>query len=167
MTKPYFDQAQGLDDVTKMQYVDIHTWMLFDILLKADKMSMANSLELRVPFLDKKMLDIALQLPSKYRVTKESTKLALRKAAIQQLPPKTANKKKLGFPVPLNDWLKQDKYYQQVKTMFQSEDAKKFFNQEYILQLLEDHKSGKKGNMKKVWSVYCFLLWYNEFFVKR
>lgn len=67
MTKPYFDQAQGLDDVTKMQYVDIHTWMLFDILLKADKMSMANSLELRVPFLDKKMLDIALQLPSKYR----------------------------------------------------------------------------------------------------
>ena len=167
MTKPYFDQAQGLDDVTKMQYVDIHTWMLFDILLKADKMSMANSLELRVPFLDKKMLDIALQLPSKYRVTKESTKLALRKAAIQQLPPKTANKKKLGFPVPLNDWLKQDKYYQQVKTVFQSEDAKKFFNQEYILQLLEDHKSGKKGNMKKVWSVYCFLLWYNEFFVKR
>ena len=167
MTKPYFDKAKNLDDVTKMQYVDIHTWMLFDILLKADKMSMANSLELRVPFLDKKMLDIAMQLPSQYRVTKESTKLALREAAIRQLPPKTANKKKLGFPVPLNDWLKQDKYYEQVKAMFKSDAAKKFFNQDYILTLLEDHKSGKHGNMKKVWSVYCFLLWYDEFFVKR
>ena len=166
-TKPYFDKAESLDDVTKMQYVDIHTWMLYDILLKADKMSMANSLELRVPFLDKKMLDVALQIPAKYRVSREMTKIALRKAAIRQLPPKTANKKKLGFPVPLNDWLKQDKYYRQVKEMFESSEAKIFFNQDYILKLLEDHKEGKRGNMKKVWSVYCFLLWYHEFFVKR
>jgi asparagine synthase (glutamine-hydrolysing) len=166
-TKPFFDKAQNLDDVTKMQYVDIHTWMLYDILLKADKMSMANSLELRVPFLDKKMLDVAMQIPAKYRVSKEMTKIALRKAAIRQLPAKTANKKKLGFPVPLNDWLKQDTYYNQVKEMFLSDEAKEFFNQEYILKLLNDHKEGKRGNMKKVWSVYCFLLWHHEFFVKR
>ncbi len=167
MTKPYFEKAKGLDDVTKMQYVDIHTWMLFDILLKADKMSMANSLELRVPFLDKKMLDLALQIPAKYRVTKESTKLALRQAALRELPPKTANKKKLGFPVPLNDWLRQDTYYGMVKAAFESDEAARFFNQAYILHLLEEHKSGKNGNMKKIWSVYCFLLWYQEFFVKR
>lgn len=167
LTRPYFDKAKDLDDVTKMQYVDIHTWMLFDILLKADKMSMANSLELRVPFLDKKMLDIALQLPSRYRVTKESTKLALRQAALRELPPKTANKKKLGFPVPLNDWLRQDQYYTMVKAAFKSDAAARFFNQDYILHLLEEHKSGKNGNMKKIWSIYCFLLWYNEFFVRR
>lgn len=166
-TKPYFDQVQDLDDVTKMQYVDIHTWMLHDILLKADKMSMANSLELRVPFLDRKMLEVAMQIPAKYRVSKEMTKIALRKAAIRQLPPKTANKKKLGFPVPLNDWLKQDKYYQLVKEAFESDEAALFFNREYILKLLEDHREGKRGNMKKVWSVYCFLLWYREFFVNR
>lgn len=164
-TKPYFDKVRFLDDVTKMQYVDIHTWMLHDILLKADKMSMANSLELRVPFLDKKMLEVALQIPSRYRVTKECTKLALRHAALRQLPSKTANKKKLGFPVPLNDWLKQEKFYRPIKEAFQSETAGQFFNRDYILKLLEDHKEGKNGNMKKVWSIYSFLLWYDAFFV--
>ncbi|MBS7174670.1 Asparagine synthetase [glutamine-hydrolyzing] 1 [uncultured Ruminococcus sp.] len=166
-TKPYFDQAAKLDDVSKMQYVDIHTWMLYDILLKADKMSMANSLELRVPFLDKKMLEVAMQIPAKYRVSREMTKIALRKAAIRQLPPKTANKKKLGFPVPLNDWLKQEPYYRQVAEAFQSEEAKLFFDQAYIMKLLQDHKDGKRGNMKKIWSVYCFLLWYREYFINR
>jgi len=167
LTKPYFDKVKKLDDVTKMQYVDIHSWMLFDILQKADKMSMANSLELRVPFLDREMLKVAMQIPARYRVTKQATKLALRQAAIRQLPPKTANKKKLGFPVPLNDWLKQDEYYQRVKDTFNKDYAKKFFNTDYALQLLEDHKAGKSANMKKVWSIYCFLLWYEEFFIKR
>lgn len=165
-TKPYFDKVSHIDDVSKMQYVDIHSWMLFDILQKADKMSMANSLELRVPFLDKEVLKVAMQIPSRYRVTKQVTKLALRQAALKQLPPKTANKKKLGFPVPLNDWLKQDNYYQRVKDTFQKDYVKEFFNQEYILKLLEDHRAGST-NMKKVWSVYSFLLWYDEFFIKR
>ena len=139
----------------------------YDILLKADKMSMANSLELRVPFLDKKMLEVAMQIPAKYRVSREMTKIALRKAAFRQLPPKTANKKKLGFPVPLNDWLKQEPYYRQVAEAFQSEEAKLFFDQAYIMKLLQDHKDGKRGNMKKIWSVYCFLLWYREYFINR
>lgn len=165
--KPYFDKVKKLDDVTKMQYVDIHSWMLFDILQKADKMSMANSLELRVPFLDREMLKVAMQIPARYRVTKLATKVALRQAAIKQLPPKTANKKKLGFPVPLNDWLKQDEYYQRVKDTFNKDYAKEFFNTEYALLLLEDHRNGKSANMKKVWSIYSFLLWYEEFFIKR
>lgn len=165
--KPHFDQVKHLDDITKMQYVDMHSWSLFDILQKADKMTMANSLELRAPFLDKEMLKVALQIPVQYRVTGQGTKLALRKAALKQLPPKTANKKKLGFPVPLNDWLKIDEYYQRVKVTFQQSYAKEFFNMDYALQLLEDHKSGKSPNMKKVWSIYCFLLWYEEFFIKR
>lgn len=167
MTKPYFDKVKDLDDVTKMQYVDMHTWMLFDILLKADKMSMANSLELRVPFLDREMLNVALSLPSKYRVTMGSTKLALRRAAIRELPPKTANKKKMGFQTPLNDWLNTDLYYDHVRSVFESDNAAIFFDQKYILKLLEDHKKGKPSTMKKVWSVYCFLLWYDEYFVKR
>lgn len=166
-TKPYFDKTEHLDAVSKVQYVDIHTWMLFDILQKADKMSMANSLELRVPFLDREVLKVAMQIPTRYRVTKTATKLALRQAAIRQLPPKTANKKKLGFPVPLNDWLKQEEFYNRVKDTFNRDYASEFFNRDYALQLLEDHRSGKSPNMKKVWSVYCFLLWYEEYFIKR
>ena len=164
--KPYFDEVAGLDEPTQLQYVDIHTWMLYDILQKADRMSMANSLELRVPFLDKEMLELSVQIPTRYRVEGETTKVALRRAALKQIPERTANKKKLGFPVPLNDWLRQDKYYQIVKQMFESKEAAKFFNQKAIIKLLEDHKAGKALNMKKIWTVYSFLLWYEEFFVK-
>lgn len=165
-TKPYFDEVQNEDDITKMQYVDIRTWLVQDILVKADRMSMANSLELRVPFLDREMLKLALQIPSKYRVNRETTKLALRGAAAKQLPEKTAKMRKTGFLTPLNDWLKRDEFYTAVKEKFQSDTAKQFFNQEYILKLLEDHKAGTAHNMKKVWSVYCFILWYEKFFIE-
>ena len=155
----------GLDEPTQLQYVDMQTWMLYDILQKADRMSMANSLELRVPFLDKKMLELAVTLPSRYRAHGEVTKVALRGAAVKQIPERTANKKKLGFPSPLSDWLMQDKYYRLVKDAFTGEIAAKFFNQEAILSLLEDHKAGRAHNMKKIWSVYSFILWYEQFFV--
>jgi len=164
--KTYFDRVKGLDDISKMQFVDIHSWLQFDILQKADKMSMANSLELRVPFLDKEMLKVAMRIPSRYRVTRTLTKVALRKAAAAQLPAKTANMKKLGFPVPLNDWLKQDEFYQRVKDMFARPFAAEFFNPAVITRLLEEHRQGRH-NMKKIWSVYCFLLWYEEYFIKR
>ncbi len=165
-TKPYFDEVKDEDDITKMQYVDIRTWLVQDILVKADRMSMANSLELRVPFLDREMLKLALQIPSKYRVNRETTKLALRGAAAKQLPEKTAKMRKTGFLTPLNDWLKRDEFYGMVKEKFQSDTAKQFFNQDYILKLLEDHKAGTAHNMKKVWSVYCFILWYEKFFIE-
>ena len=164
--KPLFERVKDLDEPSQLQYVDIYTWMLYDILQKADRMSMANSLELRVPFLDKRMLELAMQIPSRYRVQGETTKVALRGAALKQLPERTANKKKLGFPVPLNDWLREDKYYTMVKEKFENSPAACYFNQEAILKLLEQHKAGQ-NHMQPIWSVYSFLLWYDEFFVKR
>ena len=164
-SKRYFDDVSNLDEPTQLQYVDMHTWMIYDILLKADRMSMANSLELRVPFLDKKMLELSTRIPSRYRAANETTKIALRGAAIKQLPERTANKKKLGFPVPLNDWLREDKYYNKVKAAFQSDIAEKFFVTSELIKLLDDHKSGKALNMQKIWSFYTFILWYEQFFV--
>ena len=164
-SKRYFDDVSNLDEPTQLQYVDMHTWMIYDILLKADRMSMANSLELRVPFLDKKMLELSTRIPSRYRAANETTKIALRGAAIKQLPERTANKKKLGFPVPLNDWLREDKYYNKVKAAFQSDIAEKFFVTSELMKLLDDHKSGKALNMQKIWSFYTFILWYEQFFV--
>ena len=164
-SKRYFDEVSNLDEPTQLQYVDMHTWMIYDILLKADRMSMANSLELRVPFLDKKMLELSTRIPSRYRAANETTKIALRGAAIKQLPERTTNKKKLGFPVPLNDWLREDKYYNKVKAAFQSDIAEKFFVTSELMKLLDDHKSGKALNMQKIWSFYTFILWYEQFFV--
>ena len=164
-SKRYFNEVSNLDEPTQLQYVDMHTWMIYDILLKADRMSMANSLELRVPFLDKKMLELSTRIPSRYRAANETTKIALRGAAIKQLPERTANEKKLGFPVPLNDWLREDKYYNKVKAAFQSDIAEKFFVTSELMKLLDDHKSGKALNMQKIWSFYTFILWYEQFFV--
>ena len=165
--KPYFDQVKGLDEPTQLQWVDIHTWMLYDILLKADRMSMANSLELRVPFLDREMLELALSIPVEYRSSKSETKIALRAAALEQLPESVAKRRKLGFPVPLNDWLRQDKYYNMVREKFEGPVAEKFFNVPELLKLLDAHKAGKNGGMTQIWSFYSFILWYELFFVRR
>lgn len=167
-SKRYFDEVPDLDEPTQLQYVDMHTWMIYDILLKADRMSMANSLELRVPFLDKKMLELSTRIPTRFRAdcATETTKKALRSAAIKQLPERTANKKKLGFPVPLSDWLREDKYYNKVKAAFQSDIAEKFFVTKELMKLLDNHKAGKARNMQKIWSFYTFIVWYDQFFVK-
>lgn len=165
LSRHHFEKVTHLDEPTQLQYVDMQTWMLYDILQKADRMSMANSLELRVPFLDKKMLELAVTLPTKYRIDGNITKVALRAAALRQLPERTAHKKKLGFPVPLNDWLRQDEYYNRVKVAFESEIADKFFNRDAIMALLNDHKNGASRNMKKIWTIYTFILWYEQFFV--
>ena len=164
-SKRYFDEVPHLDEPTQLQYADMHTWMIYDILLKADRMSMANSLELRVPFLDKKMLELSVRIPTRYRAANETTKIALRRAAIKQMPERTANKKKLGFPVPLSDWLREDKFYNKVKEAFTSEISEKFFVTEELMKLLDDHKNGKALNMQKIWSFYTFILWYEQFFV--
>lgn len=163
--KPYFDTVADLDEPTALQWVDMHTWMLYDILLKADRMSMANSLELRVPFLDREMLELALSIPRRYRCDEEHTKIALRAAALRQLPESVAKRRKLGFPVPLNDWLRQDKYYAMVREKFAGPVAERFFNTEAILRLLDDHKAGRAKNMTKIWSIYSFILWYELYFV--
>ena len=163
VTKEYYDKVQDKDMVTKMQFVELHTWLAGDILLKADKMSMAHSLELRVPFLDKKIMDLAEKIPVEYRVSKENTKLALRNAAMRAMPKETANKKKLGFPVPIRVWLKEDKYYNKVRGYFEGEASKKYFNTDALIKLLDEHKSGKRDNSRKIWTVFSFLLWYEQF----
>ena len=163
-TKQFYDRVTDYDDITKMQYLDINTWMVGDILLKADRMSMANSLELRVPFLDKEVFGVARTIPYQLRVNKENTKYAMRKAALRHMPKASAEKKKLGFPVPTRVWLKDEKYYNIVKETFNSPTAKQFFNSEELIKFLDDHFSGKEDNSRKVWTVYIFLVWYEIYF---
>lgn len=165
-SKPVFDKVAHLDPASQTQYADIHVWMAYDILVKADRMSMAHSLELRVPFLDKEVLETAMQIPAKYRATKEQTKTALRYAAAKHIPERSAKMVKRGFPVPLDELLRQDEYYNTVKEEFESENANLFFDTEELMKLLDSHKAGKH-NMRKIWMIYSFLLWYKEFFVKR
>ncbi|HIV42389.1 MAG TPA: asparagine synthase (glutamine-hydrolyzing) [Candidatus Mediterraneibacter guildfordensis] len=169
VTRPLYDRVKGKDPVTKMQYVDLHLWLVHDILMKGDKMGMANSIEVRVPFLDRKVLELAETLPLKYKVRAPRTKVALRAAADRSIRSKTAEKKKLGFPIPIRVWLKEDKYYRRVREMFVSEAAEKFFRTDRLLKMLDDHKNGKNHNEKtdnsrKIWTVYIFLVWYDRFF---
>ena len=164
VTAPLYERVEGKDSVTKMQYLDIHLWLVHDILMKGDKMGMANSLEVRVPFLDKNVMALAETLPLKYRVNPPKTKIALRAAADRVIQKKTADKKKLGFPIPIRVWLREEKYYERVKTMFQSEEAAQFFELTYLNKLIEEHKTGKHDNSRKIWTVYIFLIWYDRFF---
>jgi asparagine synthase (glutamine-hydrolysing) len=164
LTRPFYDQVKDLDDTTKMQYIDLNFWMLGDILLKTDKMSMANSLESRVPFLDKEVFRVARTVPTRYKVTADETKFAMRKAANRYVPEAWAKKKKLGFPVPIRVMLKEDRYYNIVKKAFTGDTAAQFFHTEELVKLLEIHKSGKADTSRKIWTVYMFLLWYDVYF---
>ena len=164
LTKPYYDKVKDLDDVTRMQYIDINFWLIGDILLKADKMSMAHSLEVRVPFLDKKVFEVARHIPTEYKVNQHNTKYAMRMAAHRYLPDMVAEKKKLGFPVPIRIWIKDEKYYNMIKKAFTSDAANEFFNTDLLVQYLDEHKEGKADNSRKIWTVYMFLVWYNDFF---
>ena len=162
----FYSEVKDKDTVTKMQYLDINMWLMGDILLKADKTSMANSLELRVPFLDKKVMEFAQTIPLNNRVNTVTTKLALRKAAEKTLPKRTATKDKLGFPVPIRVWLKEEQYYNLVKETFTSPAAEKYFDTARLVALLDLHKSGKADVSRKIWTVYTFLVWYEQFFIK-
>ena len=164
VTKKTYDDFKNEKDIVKMQAIDIDFWLMKDILLKADKMTMASSLEGRVPFIDKEVFNVASTLPIEYKVTKENTKVALRDAAKEVIPNESYKKKKLGFPVPVREWMKEKDFYEMIKTSFKSQYASKFFNQEYILNLLEEHYTGKKDNYRKIWTIYCFLTWYNVYF---
>ena len=159
-----YAQVKGLNDIAKMQYIDINFWLQGDILLKADKMSMAHSLESRVPLVDIEVFDYSKKMPINYRCNKKATKYAFRIAAKRHLPEATANKKKLGFPVPIRVWLKEDKYFNIVKEAFESEASRQFFNTDRIMSLLKDHKAGKVDNSRKIWTIYVFLVWYKVYF---
>ena len=164
LTKPFYDKVKHLDDTTKMQYIDMNFWLIGDILLKGDKMSMRHSLECRVPFMDREVYRVARTIPTKYKLAGGTTKYALREAAKRHIPEATAMKKKLGFPVPITVWLKEDKYFNKVKNMFENDFAAEFFDKSQIVKLLDDHRAGKADNSRKIWTIYVFLVWYDVYF---
>lgn len=164
ITAPLYARVKDKDPVTKMQYVDLHIWLVHDILMKGDKMGMANSLEVRVPFLDREVMKLASTLPLSYKVQAPRTKVALRMAADKVIRRQTAEKKKLGFPIPIRVWLRDPRYYEKVKVMFESESAKQFFDTALLKELLEEHIAQKHDNSRKIWTVYIFLIWYERFF---
>jgi len=164
ITRPFYAQVKHEDDTTKMQYIDTHLWMPGDILLKADKMSMAHSLEVRVPLLDREVFRVASCLPLKHKVSRKATKIAFRKAAESSIPETTANRRKLGFPVPIRVWLREGKFFNIVQEKFNSKVSEEYFNTEALIKLLNEHYSGKHDNSRKIWTVYMFLLWHDEYF---
>ena len=165
LTRPYYEKIQKYDDVAKMQYIDFNFWLIGDILLKADKMSMANSLEVRVPFLDRPLVSSVINMPAKYKIVGNQTKYAFREVCKEVLPEKWASKKKLGFPVPIREWIKEEDVYNDIYEKFMT--SEEFFKPKKIIKLLEDHKNEKRDNSRKIWTIYLFLVWYQEYFVKR
>ncbi|MDD2434668.1 MAG: asparagine synthase (glutamine-hydrolyzing) [Bacilli bacterium] len=165
ITKPIFDKVKNKDDVTKMQYLDMHLWLPHDILLKADKMTMAHSIEVRAPLLDIEVMKIASKIPTNYKISHGTTKYIFRECTNKELPEEWAKRPKLGFPVPFTQWIKEDKYYNLIKKEFTQSYTKEFFNQDEILKLLEDHYHNKTNNGRKIWTIYAFLLWYKVYFL--
>lgn len=163
ITRPIYDKAKGLSELEKKQYLDLNLWLPGDILLKADKMSMAHSLELRVPYLDKDVMAEAQEVPSNYKIDGRYTKAVLRTAANRTLPDEWAHRPKKGFPVPIRQWLREDKYYSIVKKHFESDVAAEYFDQNALMKLLNDHKSGAANNQRKIWTVFTFLTWHRQF----
>ena len=147
-----------------MQTADILTWMQQDILLKADKMSMASSLELRVPFLDREVFALASTLPASQRVGRHETKIALRAAAARTLPETTAAMPKQGFVTPLAQWLREEPWRSQVREVLNSERSRRFFRADRLNALLDEHQRSACSHMKKIWSACCFLIWHEQYF---
>ncbi|MBL0387026.1 asparagine synthase (glutamine-hydrolyzing) [Tumebacillus sp. ITR2] len=165
ITQPYYDRASNYDPVTQMQYIDFHTWLPGDILMKADKMTMANSLELRVPFLDKEVFEFASKIPMQYRLMNGTTKYVLREAVKDILPREVAERPKLGFPIPTRQWLRNE-HYNWARELIASSNVDHLINKQYVLNLLEEHKKGIRDNARKVWTVLMFLLWH-QIYVER
>ncbi len=164
LTAPVYARVKDKTELEKKQYLDLNLWLPGDILLKADKMSMAHSLELRVPFLDKNVMEMARKIPSDYKINEKNTKYVLRQAANRILPDDWANREKIGFPVPIKFWLREDKYYNLTREYFNSPSASGFFDIGALNGLLEKHRSGEENNGRKIWTALTFLIWYKRFF---
>ncbi|WP_300411238.1 asparagine synthase (glutamine-hydrolyzing) [Lagierella sp.] len=167
VTKEFFKCLVNKTTLQKKQLLDMKYWLPGNILLKGDKMSSCWSLEVRTPFLDKKVYDVASSIPDKYKVNGDDFKIALRRAAEKVMPEDWSNRKKVGFPVPIRYWLRQEKYYNIMKEEFNSPTAKEFFHTEMLMKLLDDHFHEKAMNQRFLWTVYVFLIWYKEFFINR
>lgn len=166
ITKEIYKRASEYDDVTKMQYLDIHTWLRGNILMKADKMTMANSLELRVPFIDTKVFEFAATIPTKYKIANGTTKHVLREAMKDFLPAEIKSKKKLGFPVPTRTWLKSE-FYQWAKELIFESKVDNLINKAYVLYMLDEHREGNADYSRKIWTILVFMLWHQIFIEQR
>lgn len=164
VTKDVYNEFKNYSNIDKMQAIDINFWLMKDILLKADRMTMASSIEGRVPFIDKEVFKVASHLPFDYKVTKENTKVALRAAAKEVIPTEAYKKKKLGFPVPVREWIKEGDFKEEVEKTLNSDVANKYFNTKIINKMFEEHINGKKDNYRKIWTIYTFIKWYQVFF---
>ena len=164
VTKDIYNEFKNYSNIDKMQAIDINFWLMKDILLKADRMTMASSIEGRVPFIDKEVFKVASHLPFDYKVTKENTKVALRAAAKEVIPTEAYKKKKLGFPVPVREWIKEGDFKEEVEKTLNSDVANKYFNTKIINKMFEEHINGKKDNYRKIWTIYTFIKWYQVFF---
>jgi len=164
VTAPHYARVQHLDDITKMQYLDIKLWLDGDILNGAEKITAAHGLQVHTPLLSRELFDIAARTPTKYRMSLADTKIAFRRAAMRKLPPAVAQKRKLGFPVPIRVWLREEKWATQVREVFQSETAREYFNVDELLKLVDQHVASKFDHSRKIWTIYCFLVWHKEFF---
>lgn len=162
---PVYDRVQDFCDLSKRQYLDMNMWLPGDILLKADKMCMAHSLELRVPFLDKKVMEFAQHIPARFRVNENGNKQVVRHAANRVLPDEWATRPKKGFPVPLKFWLREQKYYDYVKEYFTAPWAEEFFDTSKLMQMLDDHFEGRALNQRKIYTALTFLIWYKCYFI--
>jgi asparagine synthase (glutamine-hydrolysing) len=167
LVKYIYDETEGLDPLTKMSDVDIQIWLEGDIYLNVDKMSTACGLEIRMPLTDRRIFDIASRMPSKYKVNDETNKVAFRTAAAKVLPDEIAFRKKLGFIVPIRIWLADERYNADVRNKFRSDMAAQFFDLDEINAIFDDYVGGNSDNWRKVWTIYTFLVWYEEYFVKR
>ena len=167
LVKEIYKENEGLDPLARMSDVDIQIWLEGDIYLNVDKMSTAAGLEIRMPLTDRRIFDIASRMPSEYKVDGEQNKIAFRTAAAKVLPEEIAFRKKLGFIVPIRIWMADERYNGDVREKFRSRTAEKFFHLEEINGILEDYLGGNSDNWRKVWTIYTFLVWYEEYFVKR
>ena len=167
VAREIYEETEGLDPLSKMSDVDIQIWLEGDIYLNVDKMSTAAGLEIRMPLTDRRIFDIASRMPSRYKVNEEQNKVAFRTAAAKVLPEEIAFRKKLGFIVPIRIWMADDRYNQDVRRLFNSEIAEKFFDVEAINEIFADYVGGNSDNWRKVWTIYTFLVWYEEYFIKR
>ena len=161
---PYYKEVKNKDELTKKMYFDFHFWLPQDILLKADKMSMSHSLELRVPLLDQDLFNHSKVVPSKFMVRKKQTKYMFRDIALEKLPEDWAKRRKLGFPVPFSKWIREEKFYNKVKELFNENFVSEFFDKEFINKLLTDHYNNKVNNGRKIYNIYIFLVWYKVYF---
>lgn len=164
ITRPYYEEYKDSSDTVKRQVIDFYFWLVNDFLAAVDRNTMIFSLEARTPFLDTEVFKVAGTIPFNLKVNKETTKVALRKAAKDVIPNSSYKKPKLGFPVPLREWVREDDLYNEIKEKFNSKIAEKYFDQKYIMKLLDKHKSGKVDCFKKIWNIYTFIIWYEQFF---